>query len=183
MILPVYLYGNPVLRRKSDDVTRDYPGLKQLISDMFETMYNADGVGLAAPQIGKNLNIIVIDAAAMADDDDIELKTFKRVFINPKITFNSEDTISTEEGCLSIPHIHEKVERYTDLTIEYFNENFDKVEEHLTDKRAKIIQHEYDHLDGIMFIDKISPIRKRLIKSKLNSISKGKVATSYRTKI
>ncbi|MDR2010538.1 MAG: peptide deformylase [Bacteroidales bacterium] len=183
MILPVYLYGHPVLRKKSEDITRDYPELQQLISDMFETMYKADGVGLAAPQIGKNINIIVIDASPLASDDNDELKTFRRVFINPKVTYNSEETLYTEEGCLSIPNIHEKVDRYVDLTIEYYNENFEKVKEHLTGTKAKVIQHEYDHLNGIMFVDKISPVRKRLLKTKLNNISKGRVSTSYKTKI
>jgi len=181
MILPIYLYGNPVLRRKSEDISADYPELQKLIADMFETMYNADGVGLAAPQIGKNVNIIVIDASPFGEDEP-ELKDFKRVFINPKITYNSDETLSTEEGCLSIPGIHENVFRYLDLTIEYYNENFEKVTEHLEGRKAKIIQHEYDHLQGIMFVDKISVIRKRFIKSKLNNISKGKTTASYKTK-
>jgi peptide deformylase len=183
MILPIYLYGHPVLRKKSEDITKGYPELQQLIADMFETMYKSDGVGLAAPQIGKNINIIVIDASPMASEDNDELKDFKRVFINPEVTYNSEEKICTEEGCLSIPNIHEKVDRYVDLTIEYYNENFEKITERLTGTKAKVIQHEYDHLNGIMFVDKISPIRKKLLAKKLNNILKGKVSTSYKTKI
>ncbi len=139
MILPIYLYGHPVLRKKSEDITKDYPELQQLVADMFETMYKSDGVGLAAPQIGKNINIIVIDAGPMASEDNDELKDFKRVFINPKVTYNSEEKICTEEGCLSIPNIHEKVDRYVDLTIEYYNENFEKITERLTGTKANII--------------------------------------------
>lgn len=184
MILPIYLYGNPILRKKSEDIDKDYPQLQQLISDMFETMYNAEGVGLAAPQVGKNINLIVIDAKPMADEEDDKdgLLDFKRIFINPKVTYNLDTEILEEEGCLSIPAIHEKVYRYTDLTIEYYNENFEKQTEHLVGIKAKIIQHEYDHLQGIMFTDKVSPIRKRLIASKLSNISKGKVSTSYKIK-
>jgi peptide deformylase len=182
MILPVYLYGNPILRKKSKDISSDYPDLQELIINMFETMYNADGIGLAAPQIGKDINIIVIDAAPLGEDTP-ELKDFKRVFINPKITYNTDETISSEEGCLSIPGVHENVSRYVDITIEYFDEKFEKTTEHLKGQKAKIIQHEYDHLQGIMFVDKISAIRKRFVKTKLNNISKGKIAASYKTKI
>ncbi|MDL2262743.1 peptide deformylase [Bacteroidales bacterium OttesenSCG-928-I21] len=181
MILPIYLYGHSVLRKKSEDITKEYSGFRQLISDMFETMYKAEGVGLAAPQIGKNINIIVIDASPMADEenDEDELKNFKRVFVNPKITYNSDEKKCSEEGCLSIPNIHEKVDRYVDLTIEYFNENFEKLTEHLVGAKAKIIQHEYDHLNGELFIDKISPIRRKLLNKKLSAIAKGKIATRY----
>jgi peptide deformylase len=181
MILPIYLFGNPILRKKSVDIDADYPDLKQLIDDMFETMYKADGVGLAAPQIGKSINLIVINTRPLSDDEP-ELKDFKRVFINPKITFNLEKKTTVEEGCLSIPGIHEDVSRPTELTIEYFNENFEKVIETLKGFRAIVIQHEYDHLSGILFVDKISPIRKRLIKAKLLSITKGKMVANYKTK-
>ncbi|HOZ29936.1 MAG TPA: peptide deformylase [Bacteroidales bacterium] len=181
MILPVYLYGHPVLRKKSTEIDKNYPDLDKLISDMFETMYHADGVGLAAPQIGINLNLFIVDASPLAKDEP-DLKDFKRVFINPKITYNSEDKISIEEGCLSVPEIHENVNRYSDLTIEYFNEKFEKVTENLKDYRAIVIQHEYDHLNGIIFVDKISPLRRKMLFNRLNSISKGKVNTSYKVK-
>jgi peptide deformylase len=181
MILPIYLYGNPVLRKKSVDIDKDYPNLDELIDNMFETMYKADGVGLAAPQIGKNINLITIDANVLAKDEP-ELEGFKRVFINPKITFNTEDTIAIEEGCLSVPGINESVNRIDNLTIEYFDKDFNKITENLKGYPAIIIQHEYDHLNGIMFVDKISPIKKRFVKTKLNNITKGKVATSYKVK-
>lgn len=181
MILPIYLYGHPVLRKKSVDIEPDYPGLKELIANMFETMYKAEGVGLAAPQIGLNINLFVIDASPLAKDEP-ELKDFKRVFINPEVTFNTTEKITIEEGCLSIPDIHENVSRPSDLTITYFNENFEQVTERLTGYKAIVMQHEYDHINGIMFVDKISPLRRRMLQNRLNSISKGKVSTSYRVK-
>ncbi|MDD4150583.1 MAG: peptide deformylase [Bacteroidales bacterium] len=182
MILPIYLYGNPVLRKKSKDIDKDYPNLNELIDDMFETMYKADGIGLAAPQIGKNINLITIDARVLAKDEP-EMADFLRVFINPNITFNTEDTIAIEEGCLSLPGINENVNRIEDLTIEYYDRDFNKVSENLIGYPAIVVQHEYDHLNGIMFVDKISTIRKRFVKNKLNNITKGKVATSYKVKL
>ncbi|MDD3740631.1 MAG: peptide deformylase [Bacteroidales bacterium] len=181
MILPVYLYGHPVLRKKSVDIDENYPNLDTLISDMFETMYRADGVGLAAPQIGKNINLYIVDASPLAKDEP-ELKDFKRVFINPKITFNTDEKIAIEEGCLSVPDIHESVNRYSDLTIEYLNPKFEKITERFTGYRAIVIQHEYDHLQGIIFVDKISPLRRRMLQNRLNNISRGKVSTSYKVK-
>jgi peptide deformylase len=181
MILPIYLYGSSVLRKKSVDIDKNYPELQEIIDSMFETMYKADGVGLAAPQIGKNINLIIIDASPLAKDEP-ELKDFKRVFLNLKILYNTEETTSIEEGCLSIPGINESVNRINDLTIEYYNENFEKVTENLTGYRAIIIQHEFDHLNGILFVDKISAIRKHFIKTKLANIVKRKVPTSYKVK-
>ena len=181
MILPVYLYGHPVLRKKSSDIDENYPDLDKLISDMFETMYRADGIGLAAPQIGININLYIVDASPLAKDEP-ELKDFKKVFINPKIIFNTEAKISIEEGCLSIPDIHESVNRCSDLTIEYFNEKFERVTENLSGYRAIVVQHEYDHLHGILFVDKISPLRRKMLKNRLNSISRGKVSTAYKVK-
>lgn len=181
MILPIYLYGTQVLRKKSVDIDSNYPQIKELIENMFETMYKASGLGLAAPQIGKNINLFIIDATAIGKDEP-ELADFKRVFINPVITFNTKKTTSIEEGCLSIPGINESVNRPEDLTVEYLNEKFEKVTEHLKGYPAIIIQHEFDHLNGIVFTDKISPIRKRFIKSKLNNIARGKVGASYRIK-
>jgi len=181
MILPIHLYGNAILRKKSVDIDKDYPNLSQLVENMFETMYKADGIGLAAPQIGLNINLIVIDATPLAKDEP-ELADFKKVFINPKITFNTDDSVSIEEGCLSVPGINESVNRCADLTIEYYDENFEKKTEVYKDYKAIVVQHEFDHLKGIMFVDKISPIRKRFIKTKLSNITKGKIATKYRTK-
>ncbi len=181
MILPIYTYGNPILRKKSIDIDKNYPNLSQLIENMFETMYKADGVGLAAPQIGLNIKLITIDATPLAKDEP-DLIDFKKVLINPKITFNTESTIAIEEGCLSVPGINESVNRISDLTIEYLDENFEKKTEHFVGYKAIVVQHEYDHLQGILFVDKISPIRKRFIKTKLNNITKGKVQTSYRCK-
>ncbi|MDD2386419.1 MAG: peptide deformylase [Bacteroidales bacterium] len=182
MILPIYLYGNPVLRKKSIDIDKDYANLNEIINNMFETMYKSDGIGLAAPQIGLNINLITIDARVLAKDEP-EMKDFLRVFINPKITFNTEDTIAIEEGCLSLPSINEDVDRIENLTIEYYDRDFNKVTENLIGYPAIIVQHEYDHLNGIVFIDRISTIRKRFIKNKLNNITKGKVATSYKVKL
>ena len=182
MILPIYLYGNPVLRKKSIDIDKDYANLNEIINNMFETMYKSDGIGLAAPQIGLNINLITIDARVLAKDEP-EMKDFLRVFINPKITFNTEDTIAIEEGCLSLPSINEDVDRIENLTIEYYDRDFNKVTENLIGYPAIIVQHEYDHLNGIVFIDRISTIIKRFIKNKLNNITKGKVATSYKVKL
>ncbi|MGI6410924.1 MAG: peptide deformylase [Bacteroidales bacterium] len=182
MILPIYLYGHPVLRKKSVDISQDYPDLKQLIENMFETMYKAEGIGLAAPQIGENINLVVVDARVLAKDRP-ELQDFIRVFINPKITCNSEQKVTVEEGCLSIPSIYENVNRYESLNVEYFNENFEKVTEVLEGHKAIVIQHEFDHLQGIVFTDRISPIRRKMLQKRLNNIAKGKVGVSYKVKI
>lgn len=181
MILPIYLYGNTVLRKKSVDIEKDYPNLNQLIDNMFETMYKSDGIGLAAPQIGLNINLVTIDATPLAKDEP-DMIDFKQIFINPKITFNTENTVAIEEGCLSIPGINEGVNRCDDITIEYFDENFNRKVENYKGYKAIIVQHEFDHLNGILFVDKISPIRKRFVKTKLNNIMKGKVVTSYKSK-
>lgn len=182
MILPIYLYGNPILRKKSEDIDKDYPEIQTLINNMFETMYHSEGVGLAAPQIGLNINLLVIDASPFAKDDPAS-KDFKRVMINPKVTFNGTQKLVFEEGCLSVPNIHEEVSRYYDITVTYLNEKFEEVTENVTGYRAVVVQHEYDHLQGIVFCDKINPIRKRFLKNRLTDITKGKVRTSYRVKI
>lgn len=183
MILPIYLYGNPVLRKKSEDITKDYPNIKQLIADMFETMINADGVGLAAPQIGKNINLIVIDTKLLANNNDKEdLKNFRKVFINPKFIKNLDNQKNAEEGCLSVPDIHENVSRYTDIEVTYFNENFEEIIENLEGYTARIFQHEFDHLQGVIYTDKINILRKKMINNRLNSIAKGKVKTNYKSK-
>lgn len=181
MNLPVYLYGQPVLRKVAEDIEKEYPNLKELIANMFDTMYNSDGIGLAAPQIGLSIRLVVIDAEPMSDDFP-ECKSFKRVLINACIVERGEDEVSLEEGCLSLPGIHEKVSRPSRIKIQYLDENFVEHVEELEGFAARVVQHEYDHLDGKMFIDHISAIRKQLNKSKLNSIVKGTVRCSYRTK-
>lgn len=181
MILPVYLYGQPVLREKAGAVPRDYAGLKQLIADMFETMYHAEGVGLAGPQVGLSLQILVLDADVLKDDYP-ECKGFKRVMINPVFLEKSEETVSLEEGCLSLPGIHEKVPRSVRVRVRYFDEGWQEREEEVAGFAARVVQHECEHLEGHVFIDNISAIRRHLDKSKLNNIIKGTVRCSYRAK-
>lgn len=181
MILPIYTYGQPVLREKTETITKDYPDLKQLIGDMFDTMYHAEGVGLAAPQIGRSIRLLVIDASPMGNDY-IECMDFKRTMINPEFVEKSEETISMDEGCLSFPGIHEKVVRAAQIRVKYMDENFEAKEEVINGFAARVVQHECEHLDGHVFIDTISPIRKQLNKGKLNNIVKGVVSCSYRIK-
>lgn len=181
MILPIYTYGQPVLRKPTTEITAEYPELKTLIENMFQTMYNSDGVGLAAPQIGLSIRLFVIDASPVADDFP-EIESKKRVFINPTITETTDETVIYEEGCLSLPGIHEKVARPKEITIHFFDENFIEHTEHHSGFFARIIQHEYDHLEGHVFSDRVSPIRRQMISGKLTSISKGKVRCSYKTK-
>ena len=181
MNLPVYLYGQPVLRKSAEEIENNYPDLDILISNMYDTMYASEGVGLAAPQIGLSLKLIVIDGDVMKESFP-ECENFKRVMINPRITNFESEKVSFEEGCLSLPGIHESVIRPVNITVEYFDQSFNKVVEDLKGFTARIVQHEYDHLEGKMFIDHISPIRKQLIKAKLNNIIKGKVNCSYRIK-
>lgn len=180
MIYPIVIYGHPILRKVAADVDKEYPNLQQLVSDMFETMYFSDGLGLAAPQIGKSIRIFVIDGTAVAEDDP-ELADFKKVFINARITERSADLVPMNEGCLSIPHLREEVLRESRVRINYYDENWNFHDDVFEGYKARIVQHEYDHLDGIMFTDKLSPIRKRLLKSKLTAISKGNFEADYRT--
>jgi peptide deformylase len=182
MIKPVYVYGSPVLRRVAQDITPDYPKLKELIDDMFETMYHSDGIGLAAPQVGLSIRLFVIDGNPLAEDNP-ELEGFKKVFINALIVEKDEHETLYNEGCLSIPNIREDVERPESIVIKYVDENFTPHEERYDGVAARIIQHEYDHLDGILFTDKVSTIRKQLLKSKLNAITKGKFSASYKVKL
>lgn len=182
MIKPIYVYGSPVLRRVAQDITPDYPKLKELIDDMFETMYHSDGIGLAAPQIGLSIRLFIIDGNPLAEDNP-ELKGFKKVFINAHIVEKDEHHTLYNEGCLSIPNIREDVERPESIVIKYVDENFTPHEERYDGVAARIIQHEYDHLDGILFTDKVSTIRKQLLKSKLNAITKGKFSASYKVKL
>lgn len=181
MILPIYVIGTPVLRKVAEDITPDYEGLEQLLKDMEETMYHSDGVGLAAPQIGKSIRVFIIDASPM-DEDDESLKDFKKVFINPKIVEFRGERLLFNEGCLSIPTIREDVERESEIRIQYYDENFKFHDEVFDGIKARIIQHEYDHLEGILFTDRLNPLKKRLLKGKLTSVSKGKVDVNYRIK-
>jgi peptide deformylase len=186
MILPIIAFGDPVLKKKAADITKDYPGLSQLIANMFDTMKNAKGVGLAAPQVGASIRLFIIDAAPYLDDDDEKdeegLKSFKRIFINAQILKEEGEQWKFNEGCLSIPTIREDVERQPELRIRYVDENFVAHEETFNGVRARIIQHEYDHIEGILFTDRINPLRKRLLKRKLTDISKGMVDVTYKMK-
>ncbi len=182
MILPIYIYGHPVLRKEAKDIDPSYPNLKELIDNMFETMYNADGIGLAAPQVGLDDRIFVIDLSPLEDEENPQYKGFKKAFINAHIISRSGNIASTEEGCLSIPGINESVPREDEIEIEYLDENLMPHKEIFTGFTARVIQHEYDHIDGILFIDRISAIRKRLIKAKLANMSKGKVSCHYRVR-
>jgi peptide deformylase len=181
MILPITVYGNPVLRKVCTEIKKDDEGIQELIQNMFETMYAADGVGLAAPQIDRAIRLFVMDASPMAEDDP-SLEGFKRVFINAKIISEEGKEWSFNEGCLSIPGIREDVIRPEKIHIQYYDENFEFHDEFLEGIKARIVQHEYDHIDGILFTDKIAPIRKRLIKGKLTAMSKGKVDADYKIK-
>lgn len=181
MILPVYLYGQPVLRKISRDITPDYPDLSELIKNMFETMYQSDGIGLAAPQIGLDIRLLVIDLDVLSDTYP-EYKDYRIAMINARILEREGETVRREEGCLSLPGIHESVPRQEKIKITFLDENFNERTEVFEGYVARVIQHEYDHLEGKMFIDHISPIRKQLIKSKLNAIIKGKARCDYRVK-
>jgi peptide deformylase len=186
MILPIVAYGDAVLKKMGTPITKDYPNLDTLIENMFETMYNALGVGLAAPQIGLPIRLFVVDTSPFSEDDDLTqeeqniLKDFKRVFINAKITKEEGDEWAFNEGCLSIPDVREDVFRQPKLIIEYVDENFNKHIEEFDGLIARVIQHEYDHIDGILFTDKLSAFKKRLLKSRLTNISKGKIDIDYR---
>ena len=180
MVLPVYVYGMPVLRKKAREIEPDYEGLDQLIDDMFETMYFSDGVGLAAPQIGKSIRLIVIDATEIEDESDPSLKDFKIVLINPRILEEEGEKWEFNEGCLSLPNIREEVYRQSTIRLEYYDRDFNRHEEEFDGVKARIIQHEVDHLEGILFIDKIAPIRKRLLQKKLKEISKGQAEINYK---
>lgn len=182
MILPIVAYGDPVLRSQCEEIDEQFPDLSQLIKDMFETMYEAQGVGLAAPQIGKAIRLFVIDASPFAEgeDGDPGCRGFKRVFINPIIFEESGEEWAFEEGCLSIPNVREDVWRQPDVKIEYYDENWDLYEEELSGFAARVVQHEYDHIEGVLFTDKINPLRRQLIRGRLNDISKGKTDARYR---
>lgn len=182
MILPIVAYGDPILKKKASEIDEDYPDLDQLIENMFETMYNANGVGLAAPQIGKSIRLFIVDATPFAEgeDGDPNCEDFKRVFINPIIFEETGEEWGFEEGCLSIPQIREEVMREPNIKIEYYDQNWDLYEEELSGFAARVVQHEYDHIEGILFTDHLKPLRRTLLKSRLADISKGKVKVDYR---
>ena len=186
MILPIVAYGDPVLRKKAKKIDQDYPKLKALLENMWETMYKASGVGLAAPQVGLPIRIFVIDATPFSEDEDLsveeqkELKAFKKVFINAQVEEETGNSWGFNEGCLSIPDIREDVSRKDTVTLTYQNENFETFTETFSGLSARIIQHEYDHIEGILFTDKLSSLKKRLLKNRLEKISKGKISVDYK---
>lgn len=181
MILPVVVYGHPVLRKVAEDITKDYEGLSQLIDDMFQTMYKAEGVGLAAPQIGLPIRLFVIDASPL-EEDYPEVKGLKKVFINAHIIETHGELLSDSEGCLSLPGIREDVVRPSSVRIQYVDENFVSHNEVYEGFSARVIMHEYDHIDGKLFVDHLSPLKKKFLKGKLTNITKGNVDVSYRIK-
>ncbi|MDH5412911.1 MAG: peptide deformylase [Flavobacteriaceae bacterium] len=188
MVLPIIAYGDPVLRKVGKNIKKDYPNLQELILNMKETMKNAKGVGLAAPQVGKAIRLFIVDTSPFSEDDELDakerelLKNFNKVFINAKIIQEEGDDWAFNEGCLSIPNINEDVLRKETLTIEYLDENFEKQKESVDGLIARVVQHEYDHIEGVLFTDKLSSLKRRLLKKKLENISKGKIDVDYRMK-
>lgn len=181
MILPIYLYGQPVLRKVAEDITPDYPELKSLIESMFDTMHQAEGIGLAAPQVGLAIRLVVVDLDVLSEDFP-EFKDFTRVYINAHIIETSDETDTMEEGCLSLPGIHEKVTRPSRIHVQYLDENFAEHDEWVEGYLARVMQHEFDHLEGKVFSDRISMLRRQMNKTKLGNLAKGKVACGYKTK-
>ena len=188
MILPILAYGDPILKKESEEIDETYTDLETLIEDMFETMYRAKGVGLAAPQIGKNIRLFIVDGSPFAakeegEDDDpkaLGIENFKKVFINPIIEEEEGEEWSFQEGCLSIPKIRENVSRKSDIVISYYNENWELKEERYSGYAARIIQHEYDHIEGVLFTDYLSPLKRKLLKKKLNNITNGLIEIDYK---
>jgi peptide deformylase len=187
MILPIRAYGDPVLKKVAEDIEQGHPGLEKLIADMFETMYAANGVGLAAPQVGQSIRLFIVDASPFSEDDEDgnpadepELKDFKRVFINPYIVEEEGEEWPFEEGCLSIPNIREEVLRQPKIVLQYQDENFVDHEEAFEGFAARVIQHEHDHLDGILFTDHLNPLRRRLLQGRLRDISRGNTDAKYK---
>lgn len=179
MIYPIVAYGHPVLRKKAKVIERNYPDLEKVVDNLFQTMYNSQGVGLAAPQVGMDIRIFVIDASPFGEDEAVA-EGFKRIFINPEMISEEGETWKFNEGCLSIPGVREDVDRHSVITLRYQDINFETHTEQYDGIRARIIQHEYDHLEGILFTDRLSPLKKTLLKGKLNDISKGKADVDYR---
>jgi peptide deformylase len=195
MVLPIVVYGDPVLRKVAENIDKNYPELDKLIQDMFDTMYNANGVGLAAPQVGKSIRLFVVDASPFGEKDEEDeddelpleerkkLKGFKKVFINARILNEEGEEWAFSEGCLSIPKIRENVNRPPNIEIEYYDENFVKHCESFDGVRARIVQHEYDHIEGKLFTDRISAFKRRILSGKLNDIASGKITADYKTKV
>lgn len=181
MVLPIVAYGDPVLRKVGADITKDYPGLEQLIDDMFETMERAKGVGLAAPQINKPIRLFIIDSTRMFDEGDEE-EGLREVFINARVIEEWGDEWPYEEGCLSIPTIREDVYREESILVQYYDRDFKFHEKEFSGLTARVIQHEYDHIEGKLFIDRLKPLKKSLLKGRLDNISKGKVSVEYKMK-
>ena len=185
MILPIRAFGDPVLKKVAVDISKGHPNLEKLIADMFETMYAASGVGLAAPQVGQGIRLFIVDASPFAEDEDgkptedAHLKDFKKIFINSYIVEEEGKEWPFEEGCLSIPGIREEVERKPKIVLQYLDENFNEHEEEFDGFAARVIQHEHDHLDGVLFTDHLPPMRKRMLKGKLRDISNGKTDAKY----
>jgi peptide deformylase len=183
MILPIYAYGQPVLKKKAKEIDADFPGLEKLIADIWETMYHANGIGLAAPQIGKSIRLFLVDTEQLKDEDEEEETTkVKKVFINATKVEEEGEVWPYEEGCLSIPDITGEVERPEQITLRYFDEDFNEHVETFTGINARVIQHEYDHVDGVLFVEHLKPVRKQLIRRKLEGIRKGKAKAKYHMK-
>jgi len=181
MILPVYVYGQPVLRKVAEDITSEYPNLEELVENMFQTMEYAEGVGLAAPQVGLPIRVVVINLDVLSEDFP-EYKGFRKAYINAHILDVSGEEVSMEEGCLSLPGIHEVVKRGNKIHVKYLDEKLEEHDEIIEGYLARVMQHEFDHLDGKLFIDHLSPLRKQLIKGKLNALLKGKAHCTYKVK-
>ncbi|NLO50197.1 MAG: peptide deformylase [Bacteroidales bacterium] len=179
MLLPITAYGHPVLKKVAEEIDKDYPGLEQLIADMFETMYESDGIGLAAPQVNRSIRLFIVDGTPYADKIP-ETADFKKIFINPYILSTTGSDVVLDEGCLSIPNIREDVTRKDEITIEYYDEKWELKEETYTGFPARVIQHEYEHLEGILFVERISSLRKTLLRRKLHDIAHGNVDVDYR---
>jgi peptide deformylase len=182
MTLPIYVYGSPVLRKVAEDIDQEYPGLPQLISDMFETMYKSDGVGLAAPQVGKSIRLFVVDGTPF-EEDEPTMKDFRKAFINAHIVERTGEEVVFSEGCLSLPNLREEVLRPSKVRIQYYDEQWIHHDEYFEGLKARVIQHEYDHLDGLLFVDRISGLKRKLLNGKLMSITKGKIDVSYKIKL
>ena len=181
MILPIYAFGNPVLKRKGKPIDTEYKELAQLIENMWETMYNAQGIGLAAPQVGLDIRLFLVDSKQLEEEGE-DFEGIKKVFINAEMIEEYDEIEPYEEGCLSIPQIRADVIRNSSIKISYYDENFEKNVESFTGINARVIQHEYDHIEGILFTEKLKPIRKRRIQRKLENIKKGDIKVNYRMK-
>lgn len=182
MLLPIYIYGMPVLRKVAQDITPDFPELEKLINDMWQTLEATGGIGLAAPQVGKSIRVVIIDLDPLKEDLP-EYEGFKQVYINAHILeYDEKDKESSDEGCLSLPGLSEKVVRPKRIHVKWFDENFTEHDEWVEGYLARVMQHEFDHLEGKMYVDRVSPLRKTLLKSKLKALTQGKYSASYKTK-